>query len=471
MPDARLHRKIAQRCDLEFPQQSHPLRRWRRRLTLAAMLAALLVVAWPIVAGRPAFFQSRPVSLAHGLYRNDCRCCHQQPWQPLLRLVTWNETAHGVADVSCRQCHRAFDRLDHAPKLVADEAQACRTCHREHRPDGALLQVADAHCTHCHADLHTADGPSQTFAARIAHFDEHPPFALHRMADNPPGAGHGVHQRLVSDPQHGGAWRDATRLRFNHARHLSENLPTPPGYQHRADHGTTTLACADCHQPRGDGRHFQPISYQRHCAGCHPLLFSRRLAKGGPLPHAEAAVVRGVMRDRLMEYIQAHPEELHPDGGTRRLPNQAPPPAMNAKDQWEWVERLLREEDEAVFRGVRHGCAHCHHLHAAEAADGWLGLRTVPTAIPDRWMPHARFDHRRHATLECAACHAAGQSTTAADVLMPSITVCRDCHRSSAASTGSTQVRADCVTCHDYHRHAHLESWREGSLPGTRSTD
>src|SRR5436305_1004187 len=34
------------------------------------------------------------------------------------------------------------------------------------------------------------------------------------------------------------------------------------------------LTCGSCHQPEGpSGASMQPVAYERHCAGCHPLRF------------------------------------------------------------------------------------------------------------------------------------------------------------------------------------------------------
>jgi len=39
----------------------------------------------------------------------------------------------------------------------------------------------------------------------------------------------------------------------------------------KADQSRKQLQCANCHASDGRGRYMQPISYDKHCAECHPL--------------------------------------------------------------------------------------------------------------------------------------------------------------------------------------------------------
>jgi hypothetical protein len=112
----------------------------------------------------------------------------------------------------------------------------------------------------------------------------------------------------------------------------------------------------------------------------------------------------------------------------------------------------------------RRACADCHEVRregtAAEPA--WKVARVK---LPDRWMPHARFDHAAHGTslTPCSTCHAAESSKTADDVLMPTIATCRDCHggedgtaspataTTKAADTTTARIPSACIDCHGFH--------------------
>ena len=56
----------------------------------------------------------------------------------------------------------------------------------------------------------------------------------------------------------------------------------------------------------------QPINYEQHCATCHKLEFSGKLAVGGALPHTEPQIVWELLRDRLLRYADKHPEDIDP---------------------------------------------------------------------------------------------------------------------------------------------------------------
>jgi hypothetical protein len=103
-----------------------------------------------------------------------------------------------------------------------------------------------------------------------------------------------------------------------------------------------------------------------------------------------------------------------------------------------WVASQVATLEPGLFK---QRCAYCHTVE--READALP--RIAPTAIPSRWLPHARFDHGAHRPLACGECHRAAASTETADVLLPSIATCRECHTPQAgAGTG-------CVQCHRYH--------------------
>jgi hypothetical protein len=201
---------------------------------------------------------------------------------------------------------------------------------------------------------------------------------------------------------------DPGHLRFNHRLHVAPEGrgPQPP------------LACAECHALEDYAR---PVRFAAHCARCHALSVDGPAGEGA-VPHASPEVIRLTLAGRMAAR----------DG------------AAVAR-----AERLLYDPATGV-------CARCH-----EIADGALPS-IVPTSIPDRWLPRARFDHARHRAdpltgnpVSCLRCHEdARRSERAKDVLLPTIDACRACHARPGAppEAGSGGASDRCVECHGFHR-------------------
>ncbi|HUG93851.1 MAG TPA: hypothetical protein VML55_23685 [Planctomycetaceae bacterium] len=515
MPDFRIHPSVAQRSDIDFQRRPDPVLRRRRGLMALAGLVSFAPLVYAILSGDETIYWSRPCSASHRLIQNDCRHCHIERFQGLMMMTEGTQYVRSLETRTCRVCHTAREATDHSPQMVSSEITSCFHCHREHQGRETLARVDDGHCTVCHGDLQSSDGPP-SFMASIGSFDEHPEFAVRRSAGDDAARPGEQHKALrladltVNDGQW--TWTDRAKLHFNHRLHLAADGIAAPA----ADGGpprTVSLQCADCHQLAADGRYMQPIEYDRHCRDCHPLhygeelfRFDAKLDLGGPLPHEHPRIVRDAIRSRLMAWATAHPERIAPaDAEPPRLPHKTPPPTLAARDKWEWVDRRLAEVEQVVFgkaSDVRfpkfmQACTFCHVVEKdpSGAADGSgvpLEWTIAKPGIPERWLPHSRFRHDRHNSLElhgrrldCAHCHyvtppervlatirggaggdAAGspdparrpgsvfESTLTSDVLMPSIETCRDCHGGSGRRTISGAARNDCVECHGYHHDA-----------------
>src|SRR5260370_30707810 len=115
----------------------------------------------------------------------------------------------------------------------------------------------------------------------------------------------------------------------------------------------------------------QRINYEQHCAQCHPLsvqlagtfkapdqaLLDKAVEKFNrtPAPHREPMVVRGVLRERLLAFIQEFPLapgeprdqliEAHALG--KRSSVGRPPTEV----EWEWTRRRLRPLERLLFPG------------------------------------------------------------------------------------------------------------------------
>jgi predicted CXXCH cytochrome family protein len=394
-------------------------------------------------------YMSRPVATGHQLFQDDCGKCHQTAWQPAMRLTRLDNDVRSVRDADCQTCH-VQSTNDHYHRPLALTAPACATCHLEHRGANLLSEVSDAFCVSCHG--WTMQTVSPEWPTGIDSFARHPEFEIHRLKAT-----------------------DETQLKFSHAGHLKPLLAPLTKDDAATDAPQQVkLTCHDCHQPDSAGQYMRSIVYEDHCSRCHPLRFTGKTDSSQPLPHEDVEVVYGVLRDRLMDYARAHPDEVQrgTDMGASRLPNKLNELPPSVKDEWEWVEAELQTlRGDVFFNPLKNGCLKCHTTDKPSSdvggltdVQGWLN----PTRIPDRWLPHSHFDHGRHTEVACTVCHyTPGTSTDALrtqetpimleskvvqDVLMPGIEVCRQCHGPSSAQPRGGSARSGCIECHVYHR-------------------
>ena len=474
MPDLRVHDSVAERIDIDFRCVPKP---WFRARRIAMVLATIVPLVWlALAAAREdrTIYEARPVTQPHRLFENECRTCHTEIAQPLMRLAMFDDDARSVRDAACQHCH-AKTSDDHNTAMIAGDAERCVDCHKEHLDRDQLLRVTDAHCAGCHADLRTEGDSPANFAAQIADFSAHPEFVVVDGRNRQPGAQHRVHS--LASRVYGG-WADKAKIRFNHTIHLDpDGVLVPPLHPDFGDGRTLKkLACASCHESDEGGRTMQPINYERHCSACHTLDFSTKLVGGdtiGPLPHVPLRLIRGMLRERLMAYAEGHPEEISRPTPKKpsRLPKQPAETAPSAKDRWQWAELQLSQLDDRISggsgdepkSGVAQNCAYCHEVKRAKTQrlDEIARWTVTPPKIPSRWLPHSRFSHRRHASMSCVECHSKPGTSVAAtlnssktsDVLMPGIAICRKCHGAPSGGHGE-RARSDCVECHQYHGHS-----------------
>jgi predicted CXXCH cytochrome family protein len=86
-------------------------------------------------------------------------------------------------------------------------------------------------------------------------------------------------------------------------------------------------------------------------------------------------------------------------------------------------------------------CGECH----IPSGDGGV----MPVFQHSDYFLNARFDHEAHEQEDCTTCHAADQSDSATDLLMPTLASCRECH--SGAEAVQAEVPSTCAMCHSYH--------------------
>jgi hypothetical protein len=467
--------------------ESDYFRRPRRpALWTAAVIIAMAVTAAAVGYSfrHPRAYQAGPLSEPHAFLVDNCAACHTAAFATANRLLPGHADDRSVPDEACLNCHQAGVHHPDQTRFVGPTGPAgqsaadCAGCHREHTGAATIAKLEDKRCTECHADLQTASGEHR-FAQQIRSFDDHPEF---------------------------GAWRgkplsDPGTLKFNHKVHLdlAKNFDADPNGRNAwmADslNRLKELTCTACHEPDADRRYIRAVSYDRHCAGCHPLTVPAEPTAPllHPKPGESAEAIRAQLLERFWKQIASQkPAAVEtPAAGDRPAVLTRSLPPLSAEEKAR-VQKFSRDSEGRLFdpaggdvlsaaeRSQFHmqsGCAYCHEESTTPATrrdglpvykapglrDRWkdmplpherfgpAGHRTAAEQISrDRWFPFARFSHESHRMLDCVGCHiGADESKLTSDVLMPNKAICVNCHNQSAAG-----VRSDCLECHNYHDRA-----------------
>ncbi|HEX3954196.1 MAG TPA: cytochrome c3 family protein, partial [Stellaceae bacterium] len=262
---------------------------------------------------------------------------------------------------------------------------------------------------------------------------------------------------------------DHPGIKFSHAAHLVADGFPALGYQ--------PMACADCHVAEPSGQGFQPITYKQQCAGCHALDFDRQDLPwpSARVPHGDdVGVAAAVWNFYAGKALQGGITEAPAPAVVRRAPGV---PAQMASDtaggdarQW------VADKTEAALRTIvfdqKRGCAYCHYgagpggefdvsslVPMGAGPPGPAPGRIVaPVALRTRFLPHARFDHAKHAAMDCEQCHTARTAEALGQMLIPGIANCAKCH---GADDAALHAQSTCITCHNFH---------SGALGQMRST-
>ena len=338
-----------------------------------------------------------PVIAAHERWEGKCSECHR----PLDR---------GTQDELCLGCHEE-ERTDlakglgfHGHSEAVRSAEACRTCHPEHRGRdadvvGLLPEIFDHHETDYPLTGAHASAPcAACHPAGRSHRDApHDCAACHREDD----VHHGSLGSDCADCHTPSRWPDAS---FDHD---GTKFPL------RGAHGS--VRCALCHPG--------PEAVPTDCVGCHRLDDVHRRTLG-----TDCGSCHGVDRWSSPSFDHGRDTRFPLDGRHARVAcvacHSGPP---NANET------------------VR-SCASCHGSQDVHAGRNGSECGTCHGA--DSWQ-NVLFDHDRdtrfalagaHATLRCAQCHG-----TRLDGL-PRDPACVDCHRGDDVHGGSLSTRCD--SCH-----------------------
>ena len=211
--------------------------RSRRPMMMAGGVACLAILAFTLVDATlldNTVLSSGDLSANHAITGSNCRSCHEDAGKASNRKCSSchekSGDARGVYSMPAHYLYRSEDagRVDRAVREHGME-QECSTCHREHQGRMALItDVSDRQCVACH-DYGSFNSGHPEFA-----------FAQKKTPDD-------------------------SSLIFTHVRHMkfvSEKL---------AKSGITYLeqSCLYCHNPREDGKSFEPLDFDRQCGDCH----------------------------------------------------------------------------------------------------------------------------------------------------------------------------------------------------------
>jgi hypothetical protein len=465
---SRTQKQIAERYkgNLGYYNKLHPWRRARKWASLVAIVGGIAGIIFFQWRGSETFLNVGKISQEHAAFGDNCASCHDKtlttggPLTPgRFKQVVSDSFRHGVAfapiDQKCETCHLKQDKRTHAfhePNVVQN--RSCSACHQEHKGPGPMELVASSQCALCHNNSGTMEAAAQKgMQMQLANFHRHPQpeqrvaFQLPRPARGYTQTfssfweGHPEFQIDAEKAANPAKIRDPDTLRFNHQRHFAADIPLVNG---------TKLDCNYCHKPDADGRFMQRVTFTANCQACHSLQFDPKNPEL-MLPHGNASAVRAFLRTLPTQYAELAVKK----GITRTNELQS----FVAKQVTQLRERVRSGEDleRQVFfatdpykpqrettPGVRasfYGCAFCHEVKPVANA---TPLVTKPILI-DRWMPQARFNHAKHASVKCDVCHQARQSRDTSDILMPVKANCVTCHSPRG------KVVAECITCHTFH--------------------
>jgi predicted CXXCH cytochrome family protein len=386
------------------------------------------VAAFASSAGLPLdhAWSSGPLSEAHRAagIELECAACHKEDF-----VMTQDE--------ACLDCHQTI--REHADIAVHAnlglEQMRCASCHREHNEPATVNPRDNRLCVDCHLtsdQWDTASEPVQAFAP-----DQHPQF----KANIPRYDGHEWTTRRITLGDISA--QDTSGLKFDHKVHLDASKVS-------FDRSGEAMVCSDCHSQSSQNASFLQINMEQHCSTCHSLAFDP-LNPDVQLPHAKARDVYAVLEGHFMRQF-SDMALIQDETEARRLPNRKKVMLECDGEALECAKEVA--EREARYQFIDTGCVTCHSIDDLGGDNPAERYRVHPVAQQADWFAYANFDHKAHAEIGerfgdavCLDCHAANDSSKAADILMPAIEECFDCHNANRSD-----IAVDCVSCHWFHQ-------------------
>ncbi len=381
------------------------------------------------LAGGDHLWDSGPMSRSHRFFGQQCQACHREAFQR-------------VTNAACADCHA--DQPHHSDdaellRVSGLSEQRCADCHVEHNGSEALIMTDQKLCTGCHTE--PRERMPGTDIRSVSGFgpERHPEFRIRLVARTPDGEAPFTWSRLRMDQP----LQEQNGLVFPHDVHLDESgLESPEGKQ--------VLACADCHEPDQSGADMDPITFEQDCQSCHQLNFEPRDAKR-ELPHGDPDEILDTLdqyyaRIALGGGYSGDDADRAPEVVRQRRPAQRELDREERRAALDWANAKAAEVATEVIE--YRTCTTCHDVERTEGADDGPQWDIEPVALTAEWYPRARFSHDPHTAMECSECHAASDSETSSDVLMPSSATCQQCH---GDEDSHARITSRCVDCHGFH--------------------
>lgn len=387
-----------------------PLSRW--------LLLLLLIWGWGMGVGAQTLesaLSPGPLTQVHAKWQDECARCH----------VRFDRAGQ---DKLCADCHKpvAQDMAAHTGWHGRQPAQACRSCHTDHKGRNARIAPLDTQG-----------------------FD-------HRQTDWPL---RGAHSRVDCAQCHrsGKAWREAPQDCL--ACHQKDD-------KHQ---GALGKACADCHsQDSWKNAKFDHNSTRfalkgEHtrtaCADCHPKARYAGVPTTCVGCHRDDDKHKGQFGERCDSCHDARdwktPHFNH-DTDTR-YPLRAKHRSLRCDSCHSGP--LYREKNK-----LGTDCVSCHRQDDPHRPS--LGTDCAACHTETGWKQTQRFDHDRsrfpllgqHAALECTQCHRPGATGTGL-VFRDTPGRCIDCHQADDTHAGT--LGSACDSCHGERR------WKIGRFDHT----
>ena len=390
----------------------------------------------PIGLTADASWSPGPLSKAHHQLEGDCKACHVGAFV-------------SVQDETCATCHK--DAHDHAKpdrllaamdkplgfqKVKQDISSAfgrppgrCVDCHNEHLGPEAVQPVNQAFCADCHADL-KSNLPDTKLTNAGDFSTSHP--QLQPLVMTTPGAKpRFTRVSMASRPT------EDIGLTFPHDIHVSKRGSVA---RMQMSLGQGLPECADCHVPDPSGVRFKPVNMETSCQSCHSLAWDSAGERVRNLPHGDVEGVAATIRA-----FSGRGGSFVP--GMRRRPGVSEgtgysPAMFNAG---------------AAVRATFQPGGQCFGCHVIKPAANTVGFDVVPVRQPLRYLAHGWFDHTAHKDSGCTDCHSAETSSSAKDLMLPTLSNCQSCHVGEGhplktLTSGKKQVTSNCSMCHSYHQ-------------------
>ncbi len=357
-----------------------------------------------------------PISSGHAAFGAKCASCHKQPFRP-------------VADETCTDCHKSVEKHPMGEAAHADlfKGMRCASCHAEHRENPVAVRNDQSRCVACHGDI-KASAAKATIANIHDFAVDHPPFRLTTKygQDGRPAI------RMLPGP----GLKEESGLKYSHKVHLAKGGVSSP-------QGNTVMACRDCHRLEPNGMRFAPVSMKRDCqqSGCHSLDYDE--PGEGEAPHGSERDVIERLRGYYLKWLSASKENMAECNG---IATENP-----AELSMSCASELARRNAGANLFDKKLGCGECHTIQAADDPD--TPWKIAPVNINRDWYANSVFPHAKHEMTACTACHDKTNSSTSADIAMPTMEKCRECHGGDKPAKG--KVAGTCQDCHRFHGEKH----------------